>query len=295
LFSTSSTEDTQVRPFIDAFVKDAGIYRGFEELEAGSRARLFFSRREALDVGVIFPVTLRLWRARHAGTIDEAQLNVGLQALESWLVRRMAMRMTAKNYNRSMLELLSAMSARANDPVAGLVAHLRSLTNNSRWPTDAEFREHLLTRPIYGTVNQARVRMLLETAEARLLTAKTEKVPIPPKLTIEHVIPQTWEETWPLPSTASSEAKQRRRDALHRLGNLTLVTSSLNPALGNDPWTEKRKALAEHSALRLNARLIHDHPDSFDETSVDQRGAKLAELLISEWPGPGAGHWPGVG
>lgn len=295
LFSPSRVEDAQVRAFIDAFVADAGIYRGFDELETGSRARLFFSRREVLDVGVIFPVTLRLWRAQEAGTVDSSQVAVALQALESWLVRRMVMRLTAKNYNRLMLDLLAAMSKHETKPVAGLVEHLRSLTNNSRWPTDVEFQEHLLTRPLYGSVNQARVRLLLEAAEARLLTPKTEKVPIPPKLTIEHVIPQTWEETWPLPADATPEAKQRRRDSMHRLGNLTLVTSSLNPALANDPWAEKRKALAEHSALRLNARLIHDHPEVFNEDRVDERGAQLADLLVAEWPGPSAGHWPHVG
>lgn len=295
LLSTNRVADAQVRPFIDAFVRDAGTYRGFDELDAGSRARLFFLRREVLDVGVIFPVTLRLWRAKQTGLIDDSQVVAALQALESWLVRRMTMRLTAKNYNRAMLDILTGMSTHKKDPAAGLVTHLRSLTNNSRWPTDVEFREHLLTRPLYGTVNQARVRMLLEAAEARLLTSKTEKVPITPKLTIEHVIPQTWEETWQLPSDASAEREQRRRDTLHRLGNLTLVTSSLNPALGNDPWAQKREALAEHSALRLNTRLILDHPKVFDEDCADRRGAQLAELLIAEWPGPGAQHWPVVG
>jgi type I site-specific restriction endonuclease len=59
-------------------------------------------------------------------------------------------------------------------------------------------------------------------------------------------------------------------------------------ALSNDPWAEKRGALTEHSALRLNARLVHDHPEDFDEDAIDARGRGLADLLIAEWPGPDA-------
>jgi len=47
----------------------------------------------------------------------------------------------------------------------------------------------------------------------------------------------------------------------------------------------------QHSALRLNARLVHDYPDIFDENTIDKRGAELADLLIAEWPGPHADEW----
>lgn len=56
-------------------------------------------------------------------------------------------------------------------------------------------------------------------------------------------------------------------------------------------WADKRAGLAEHSALRLNARLVHDYLDRFDEDCVDARSATLADLLIGEWPGPDAVEW----
>ncbi len=293
LFAADKVGLPEVKGFIDDFVADAGTYRGFESLEAGSRERLFFARREVLDIGVIFPVALRLWRVLGEGLIHRDRLVAGLRALESWLVRRMTMRLTAQNYNRVMLEVLTAM-ADADDPVAGMIRHLRSFkqdTPTGWWPTDEQFRAHLLEQPLYGTIAQARVRMLLEAAEARLHTPKTEKVPLPAKLSIEHVIPQTWTDTWPLEDPSDEVASARRIACIHRLGNLTLVTSSLNPALSNDPWAEKRGELAQHSALRLNARLVHDYPESFNEDTIDKRGGELASLLIDEWPGPGADDW----
>jgi hypothetical protein len=296
-FSRLSSADrigpSDLERFIEGFVDDAGTYRRLESLDAGSRERLFFARREVLDIGVVYPVTLRLWRGYGEGTIDRRRLITGLRALESWLVRRMTMRLTAQNYNRVMLEVLKSMGA-AEDAVAGLIDHLRSFAEDTAtgwWPTDESFRRHLVDRPLYGSITQARVRLLLEAAEARLHTAKTEAVQVPTKLSIEHVIPQNWAATWPLEDGTDEESLARRTGAIHRLGNLTLVTSSLNPALSNDPWAEKRGELSQHSALRLNARLVHDHPDGFDEDAIDARSQALADLLIAEWPGPDSEAW----
>jgi len=119
----------------------------------------------------------------------------------------------------------------------------------------------------------------------------TEKVPLPAKLSIEHVIPQTWTETWPLEDPDDEKELARRVTAIHRLGNLTLVTSSLDPALSNDPWAGKRGELAQHSVLRLNAQLVHDHAERFDEACIDERSEALADLLVAEWPGPDAEDW----
>jgi hypothetical protein len=70
LFGETKVETKVVKTFIDQFVADAGTYRRFDRLDADSRERLFFSRREVLDVGVIFPVALRLWRAMNAAQIS---------------------------------------------------------------------------------------------------------------------------------------------------------------------------------------------------------------------------------
>ena len=288
LFGTYATTPESVRAFTDDLVSDAKIYRSFHALEEGTRERLFFSRRDVLDISVVFPVALRLWRSMHQGKISRTRLHDALTVLESWLVRRMTLRLTTKNYNRIMLDLLKATHG-APDPVGSIIGHLKSFdqeTTSGWWPTDEAFRNHLTTRDLYKWLPQARVRMLLMAVEARLFSSKTEKLMLPAKLSIEHIIPQTWKNTWPLPTPTTPEAEDSRKDHLHRIGNLTLVTSSLNPSLGNDPWESKRKELSKHSALRLNAHLVSDYPSVFDESTIDERSASMAELLIKEWPGP---------
>ena len=72
------------------------------------------------------------------------------------------------------------------------------------------------------------------------------------------------------------------------LGNLTIVTQPLNSSLSNSAWPSKQKELNEHSKLLLNARLIDEYPDVFDEAAIDARGAWLADRIINIWPGPDA-------
>jgi Protein of unknown function (DUF1524) len=62
--------------------------------------------------------------------------------------------------------------------------------------------------------------MMLEALNSAMHTDKTEDVYIREKLTIEHLMPQSWRVHWPLPD----EVRANERDELvHTFGNLTLL------------------------------------------------------------------------
>ena len=69
------------------------------------------------------------------------------------------------------------------------------------------------------------------------------------------------------------------------MGNLTLVTSKLNPALSNGPWERKLPEILKHSALALNRELADD--PCWNESSIQERGKLLFEFARQEWPRPG--------
>lgn len=80
-----------------------------------------------------------------------------------------------------------------------------------------------------------------------------------------------------------------RERALHSIGNLTLVNGRLNPALSNGPWATKRELLAEHTVLYLNKDLLIGYADrDWDETTINERGKKLAARAKLVWPAPDA-------
>jgi hypothetical protein len=136
--------------------------------------------------------------------------------------------------------------------------------------------------------------MLLEACELDIRdSAKTEVVGLPAGLSIEHALPQSWQEHWPV---ADEEAAAERDAHVNRLGNLTLVTQSLNSSLSNLPWlstnglASKRKELARSSVLLINHGLC-EH-DEWNETLIDQRGAELTERILRTWPSPDSDVWP---
>jgi hypothetical protein len=65
------------------------------------------------------------------------------------------------------------------------------------------------------------------------------------------------------------------------IGNLTLVTSSLNPSLGNESFDEKKAQLAA-SLLVLNREIGACH--TWNEEVIRERGIALARLTIEIWP-----------
>jgi Protein of unknown function DUF262/Protein of unknown function (DUF1524) len=296
----ASLPDGNVREEIEGFIEDAKLYRSLSKQPAGSVPRRFLDRLELMDTTTLYPVILRLFIAERDGLLAAADRDDVLRSLESWVVRRMISDYTAKNYNRTAVNLLQEIDENPESPHLPVIRFLRDATTDVElWPDDALVRRTLVDRPLYNRLKPVRrVRMLLEACEIerRLASggyAEMHEQAAPQLgmyLTVEHVLPQKWRTHWPVePAPVETEHLEREADRemhVHRLGNLTLVTKRLNPAVGNAAWAAKRAALDKHSIMHLNRDLVREHPDSWAESDVDLRGAALANLIIKHWPGP---------
>jgi hypothetical protein len=278
---------------------DAKIMRSFDDLDPGSPAALFFSRLETMDTTTLLPVALFLFRSQD---LSEERRMRALAALESWLVRRAILRLTSRNYNRTLPSFLRAIKSDAVRADEAIVRELRSSQATTVvWPSDDDIRTRLEQGEVYGYIGQPRVRMLLEACELDIRDpAKTELIALPEGLSIEHALPRSWEENWPVPDSNYPDAARENREAhVNRLGNLTLVTQPLNGALSNYSWTataanphSKRDELASRSVLLINQRLCQH--DQWDEEHIDARSADLAERIMRTWPEPDAAVWPTI-
>ena len=68
------------------------------------------------------------------------------------------------------------------------------------------------------------------------------------------------------------------------MGNLTLLTQSLNSAVSNSAWASKKDAMLDASLLPITQRLRHY--ESWNEDSISQRGRDLFNEALKIWPGP---------
>lgn len=218
--------------------------------------------------------------------------------IQSYWIRRAICGLTTKNYNRNFLLIARALQRvePSGETLRGLLAGLTG--ESGQWPTDSEFKEAWLRRPAYHTLNNSRLVYVLSRLNARYTNSKTELLTIDSPLSVEHLMPQKWQEHWPLPDgsqgftptdeeTESDEQSAPMmsvaRDALlHTFGNLTLVSQPLNSSLSNAPWEAKRSALMGSSLLPLNLQL--HSATTWDEGAILSRGEELFEHARSIWP-----------
>jgi hypothetical protein len=247
----------------------------------------FLRRWRTLEAQTVTP--LLMWLLHHEGAMVPGQLSLATRAIESYLVRRMLTRGTTKDYNRLFMEAAKHV---ADGPVENAGTRLRRFlaeqTADSRaWPTDPEVAQAVVTSPVYRLLKRGRLRMILVAWEDHLRGAKTEE-PFAPtsKVTIEHLLPQTWSaSSWPLSAGSELATTQRRAGLLHTMGNLTLLNDKLNPAMSNGSWDEKRPELAKHSVLRLNHRILEDQRP-WDDARILERSRAAARAIVELWPGP---------
>ena len=282
--------DGQITEVVADIEQIGEAFRELNSIDDWSPEGRFIYRWRVMDAGVTTPVML--WLFSYRDQLGREKLHRAFDAMESYLIRRMICRMTTKDYNKLFLELMGQLNAGGPETADEIIApFLSSQTADSRlWPTDARVKEAFLSLPLYQLLTRGRLRIVLEGLEDALRSPKSEEEHVPRViLTIEHVMPQGWREHWPLGALDQQnelEAAEQRDRLLHTIGNLTLVNERLNPALSNSPWTVKREELAKHSVLHLNKKLLSSAPDVWEESSIRERGGRLAALMATVWPGP---------
>ena len=277
------------------------VYRGFIEGATASnpidRLQLFAYRTGTLESEVFKPVILWLLDPE-LDPIPDDQVAKTLEVIESWLVRRMLVRAQTKSYNQTAAELVAHLR-KGDRTVAGDLAEafFAAQTASSRyWPDDKEVSGELANLPAYLRLRRGRLRMVLEAIEdfRRGWHDGTEGLGgervARGKYHIEHVMPKSWKEHWPLPSGTPEE----RDRIVHSLGNLTLLTSKLNSKVSNSAWESKRSELQKHDVLKMNSLLSATAADSWTDEKIRFRTQAMTEAILTIWPVP-EGHTSAFG
>ena len=262
-----------------------------------SRIELFLYRLEAVNTATVYPLLLlamKLWSKK------TKELHSTLGLIESYLVRRMVCGYTTKNYNRYFIEVIKEIYKVGKDKDCIVTAEdihailSRSDSDSSRMPDDNELIKQFVEVPIYNRMAQYKLRMILEAIDNASQHSKTELMPIQRNLTIEHLLPVDWYKHWPIVKEGFSpedivEFEVRRNVLKHTIGNLTLITQSLNPAISNGSWEEKRPEILKYSKNNLNRYFQPDNEDQltiWNEEKIIERSKRLAELFVKVWESP---------
>lgn len=250
-------------------------------------AVMAFYRMRASGVEVLKP--LLIWLYEPGRALPQESIDRIVQAAESWVYRRQMLRLTGSDLGRIVADVISASMGVSTSELPGrVISYLARLNVTSTyWPGDEEVRLALGTEAVYTRFPRGRLRMFLEAIEDHY-RAETGQPQIERKgYPIEHILPRSWRDTWPVGTPEADEARQAR---VHRLGNLTLLTKSLNSKVSNGPWLAKRAALLHHNTITLTGRVVSrtEHHD-WDESLIDNRAGELINAIFEIWPVP-EGH-----
>lgn len=282
---------------VEQITRASRVYRRFVEGTTANnpidRLQLFAYRTSTLESEVFKPVVLWLLDPEQE-PVPEPQVFKALDALESWLVRRMLVRAATSSYTQIAAEVVTQLRkgsrATAGEVIEGFFAGQTVMSRY--WPDDEEVANELQALPAYQRLRRGRLRMVLEAVEDHQRGWVDAAAGLGGERVargwyhIEHVMPRNWQAHWPL----SPGVPEAERDQLvHTLGNLTLLTSSLNSKVSNGPWRDKKVALRKHDVLKMDSNLLDQAGDTWTDDKIKSRTQTMAKAIVEIWPVP-AGH-----
>jgi len=254
-----------------------------------SRVELAVYRMKASGVEVLKPMLL--WLHEPGRELPQNVIDKTVETMESWLVRRQLLRAGSADIGRVVADVMRIHRAVAADELAGRVEdYLANLkVASTYWPGDGEIRQALLSERAYLRYPRGRLRMVLEAIEDELRSVHRAGRISRRGYPIEHLLPRSWQRSWPVEGI---QAEVDRAEHVHRLGNLTLLTESLNSSVSNGPWlgpNGKWSKLEKYDVLLMNREIRRVSEDGWDEAKIDARTLGMVDLLTMIWPVP-PGH-----
>ena len=213
---------SELRDYAEVF---ATFYRAGTDGKLPKNPReLRLYRFRELDITTMYPFLLRLLTISREDSSLDHEIDGMLEELEIYVVRRAICGISPKNFNRYFAGLYAKLEAAGRLSRAGLREELYEQNGTLAMPLDAELRGRWLNGRAYQGGNTiARVRVILEAIELHLRTNKQELFDFSERLTVEHLLPQAWQEHDSSVMIAEDEV------LIDTFGNLTLCDRASTP------------------------------------------------------------------
>lgn len=232
----------------------------------------------ALDTATLIPYVLFVER----NVPDNSVRNDLYDYLESYIMRRLVTRATTKNYNQLFSDRLILNRVLSKDDFISYLGGQDDKVN--RMPTDEDvttaFNDSWLTNKY-----AAGVLYMIESKIRDRRWHSTQLLGIS-KYSLEHLMPKKWRNHWTF--TGDKAAADFRDRKLLTLGNLTIITQSLNASIRDADWATKKTGKGEKGGLRKYADGIETlsaylDADDWDEAAIQDRAKYLSTKALETW------------
>ena len=213
--------------------------------------------------------------------INQNELYKIYSVLESYIMRRLVVHATTKNYNNLFTSLIL-------NGVLDAQTLKERLNKGSDATTYVPTNEDLLHGFQESKLINLQTRGILYFIESGIRPSRSSTALLGfNSYSLEHLLPKKWRNNWD--ACATQELARQRDSILLTLGNLAIIPQSLNASIRDGNWATKKAGKGPNNpGLAICAAglsTIHDalQKDVWNESEISQRAIWLYEQAKSLW------------
>ena len=231
-----------------------------------------------LETSTLIPYTLFILK----NIQDKNQRNELFAFIESYVMKRMIVKATTKNYNQLFTDRLISNRVLSKDK---FLKYLETKKDKVDYlPNNAELKKGfensiLINKQTAGIIYLIESKIRNRDKQATQLLGMN-------KYSLEHLMPKKWENKWN--TVSSKKAKDDRNFKLKTLGNLAIITQSLNASIRDSNWSMKKngkgsKVGLKHYSGGIETLAPYLELPAWNETEIEKRAAFLLKKATEIW------------
>jgi uncharacterized protein with ParB-like and HNH nuclease domain len=213
---------------------------------------------------------------------DSNKRNNLFELIESYIMRRMVVHASTKNYNQLFTERLISNEILSSEQFKEYID--KSSDKVNFLPDDVELKSGFDTAYLVNK-QSAGIIYLIESKIRNRSRQATQLLGIS-KYSLEHLMPKKWENHWG--KLSNKEERDFRNRKLFTLGNLAIITQSLNASIRDSDWRTKKSGKANkegliHYSAGIETLAPYLSLDVWNEVEIEKRAKFLYESAIEIW------------
>ncbi|MBY6935599.1 DUF262 domain-containing protein [Clostridium botulinum] len=284
--------------FINEIVEYAETYRNnfiiFDKstyFKYSDDVKRLFHILNVCEVSTLHPYILKLFKNYQIKDENEytKEFLYKIKEIEKYVIRHSVCQVSTKNFNKDCALLVSGKTS------------IAKLTMDK----SLEISNSSVTKHLKEISNNKLATLILFWIELkrRYEDSKFDMKELKYTYSLEHIMPQKWEEYWNtdrLPVTeviTNIEIKDKdiarnvRSLAIYEIGNMTLLNSKLNTSLRNYEFTRKingegrKKGIKDYASLDVALEIIRitDNNKPWNESIISKRTESLTKEFVAIW------------
>lgn len=214
------------------------------------------------EYNIFIPLVLKL----RSLELDKKELDECYAILENFIIRHWMCGKVTNSINKVIGRNIKNIKGKVD---------MQKFIANFEITNDDEIKEALLD------IDNKRASLVLFWIE--LYNCRSEKNDISElqyTYTLEHLMPQTWQENW----SNVGKNEETANELIYQIGNMALLKSKLNTAIQNNNWDKKREEIQKHAMLKITQEVTKNRV--WNKSKIEERSEKIFNDFLKIWQNP---------